>query len=42
MNSSKSSKIYVVAFYIFLLVGWRSLYSFGKRKAAATATLWFK
>jgi len=29
MNSSKSSKIYVVAFYIFLLVGWQSLYSFG-------------
>jgi len=29
MNSSKSSKIYVVAFYIFLLVSWQSLYSFG-------------
>src|SRR5882724_8114604 len=29
MNSSKSSKIYVVAFYVFLLVGWQSLYSFG-------------
>jgi NitT/TauT family transport system permease protein len=29
MNSSKPSKIYVVAFYVFLLVSWQSLYSFG-------------
>jgi NitT/TauT family transport system permease protein len=29
MNSSNAAKIYVVGFYIFLLVAWQSLYSFG-------------